>query len=509
MFESLSKGFESAALRLRNQGKFTLENLKEPLDSIQRTLLDADVHLDVIRKFTHDVQEKSLGAKVLLKAQGKSVTLSDHFIKICHDALIEILTAPKTTDNFLKGLTQKSHSPHIIFFVGLQGAGKTTHVGKLAFLLKTKNLKVGLIAADTQRPAAKEQLKLLGEQVKAPVFTTESSDAYSIVKEGISHFSDQDVILVDTAGRLTVDSVLMNELVTLNQKFSPENILLVMDGMIGQDSLTTALAFKEKLPLTGAILTKLDGDTRGGAALSLSYMTHLPIFFIGTGEKLNLLETFRAEGMASRILGMGDVLSLMDDFEKAIDSKTEKNLENIQKGHFSFSDYENMMQTLFKMGPLQGLLSKMPFKLPQLPAGIDDKTLKKKVHMIQSMTKYEKNHPDSFKGPQALSRMQRIAKGSGNPLNAVQDLIQEFFKMKQMLPLLSGMSAMGGGIPGMKPPSSEQEKPALFGASVKLEELKKMASMGKAMKGSLSASQIAEVNRELKRKKQEKAKKRK
>ena len=533
MFELISNGFKEASLKFKGQSTFNEENMAPALDVVKRALLNGDVDFKVTKDFLENVKIKCLGEVVKIKSKsGNKIRIDDHFIKICHDEITDLLGGNSTQ------IIKNTKGPTVIMLVGLQGAGKTTHAAKIARLLSQNPHKMRplLIAADVYRPAAKDQLKILGEKLNIPVFTMDdSSDALEIAKKGLEYARQEwlDLVIIDTAGRLAIDEPLMKELHNIKDEVKPQNILLVLDAMIGQDAVRTASAFDSLLNLTGVILTKLDGDTRGGAALSIKKVTNKNILFVGTGETLDKLEEFRPEGMASRILGMGDIVGLVDDFHRAVDEEEmEKQQSRLMSGKFDFNDMENMLQTMKKMGSAKDIMSKIP--IPGLDQNAINQVSDKEVFgsgpIIQSMTKKERENPElllSNKSPNARGRISRIAKGCAKSEKAVKDLVDQFFHMKSMVDMMSGFG-FGGNDDGFmsKIPGLNQLK--------KMSGMAKMAKMmGGAGGGGLgdlssmfggampnfgggdvesrgfSTSDLAEINRMKKRKKEEKLRKQK
>ncbi len=452
MLETLSKGFKNARLKL--QGKTTLseENIKSALRDVRVSLLEADVELSVVRGFLSRVQERALGEVVTLKAPksvpgmppGMKVSAADHFIKICHDELVGLM-GPVDASVDLSG------NPAIIMMVGLQGSGKTTTTGKLAKMLLKQGKKPLLVAADIYRPAAIDQLMTLGRRLGVPVFSIKGMDPVQLCTLGVQQARNvgKDVVIFDTAGRLAIDNKLMNELVTIREKTQPGNIFFVADAMIGQDAVKTAREFDRLLGFTGFILTKLDGDARGGAALSIKEVTGKPIKFLGMGEGLDKLEEFRPEGLADRILGFGDVVGLMKDFEQVVDQETaEKDAVKMLKGNFTFTDFLKQIDMIRQMGSLRSIFEKLPGMGDMLgqipPEALDDGELLKVKAMIQSMTREERDNPDVLND----SRFQRIARGSGRQTQEVRDLYERFLQVRSMMGQL-GQSGLFGGMPGM------------------------------------------------------------
>ncbi len=467
MFDVLSKGFKSARLKLGGKAELTEENLAPALREVRTSLLQADVSLPVAKAFLERVKEKSLGEIVPLKGPGgqtMQVTPQDWFVKACYDELVELM-GPVDTSLDLDG------EPAVIMMVGLQGAGKTTTAGKLAKLLATDHKKKPLlVAADIYRPAAVEQLKVLGRRLGVPVFHEEGADPVTIARKGMvqARNTGRDVVIVDTAGRLAIDDQLMKEVEDIKAVTKAQNILFTVDAMIGQDAVRTAKTFDERLDFTGFVLTKLDGDARGGAALSIKEVTGKPVKFLGQGEELDQLEEFRPEGMAQRILGMGDIVGLMQDFEKHIDQKTaEKDTEKLLKGEFSYDDFVRQLATIRRMGPLKQIFARMPIisgMMDQIPEeAFDDRELDRTLAIIGSMTRQERNFPDVLDGN--VSRMERIAIGCGRTLEDVEALHERFSQAQQMMKGFGGLMGnpdalanvakmaeqmqAGGGFPGM------------------------------------------------------------
>jgi len=448
MLDVLSEGFKEAKLKLKGKAVLNESNVKEAIEAIRKSLLEADVEYSVTRNFLQRVQEKALGQEVQLKAgKGDSrmaVTPADHFVAICKEEL-EQLMGPVNAE-----LTMAVNRPTTIMMVGLQGSGKTTSTGKLAkYLVATHKKKPLLVAADIYRPAAVQQLKVLGERIGVPVFHKDGADPVTICKEAMQKAFDLgcDVVLFDTAGRLTIDSALMQELADIQTATRPDNVLLVCDAMMGQDAVTTAKSFDERLNLSGVIMTKLDGDARGGAALSIKEVTGKPIKFLGMGEDLDRLEEFRPEGLASRILGLGDIVGLMQDFQKVAEDDQEAQALKLLQGQFSYIDFYKQIEMIQKMGSLKDLIAKMPMQ-DMIPKGanIDDRELTKVKAMIDSMTKRERIGQDGLD----RGRMARIAKGAGRPVKEVEELHKRFTAMKKMMGMLGkNMGGMLGKIPGM------------------------------------------------------------
>jgi signal recognition particle subunit SRP54 len=451
VFDALKKGFREAQNRLAGLDELDSKNIQPALREVRLSLLEADVELGVVKRFLARVEEKAVGRTVqtTVKHGGEKhrVSASDQFVKVCHDELIEMMSHEGDAIRFADGGRTG------IMMVGLQGSGKTTTTAKLARLLTKEGKKPLLVAADMQRPAAVEQLKVLGEQVDVPVFNVAGASPLEICKAADAEAKrlGRDVIVYDTAGRLAIDELLMTELGDIQKEVHPENVFLVIDAMIGQDAVKTAAAFNERLGITGVVLTKLDGDARGGAALSVKEVTGAPILFAGVGEGTDKLEEFRPEGMAGRILGMGDVVGLMKDFEDVVDQKkAEEDAARMLSGQFSLEDFLTQVKTIQKMGSLKDLVERMPGLGGMMPPGVDldDRELVRIEAMIQSMTPYERTDPNSLiREPR---RVTRIARGSGTPEQAVTELVQKFLFMQQMMTGMGGDMGMLGKIPGLK-----------------------------------------------------------
>ncbi len=451
MFEALTKGFREAQNRLAGLTELDEKNIKPALKEVRESLLEADVELGVVKRFLANVEEKAIGQTLRIRVkhagETRSVSAAEAFVKICHDELVELMSDPGAGLVFAQGGRTK------LMMVGLQGSGKTTSSAKLAFFLTREKKKPLLVAADMQRPAAVEQLKVLGEKIDVPVFNIPGETPVNICRaaEAEAKKLGCDVIIYDTAGRLAIDSALMQELEEIKAAVRPDNILLVVDAMIGQDAVQTARGFHDRLTLTGVVLTKLDGDARGGAALSVKEVTGAPVLFVGMGETTDKLEPFRPEGMASRVLGMGDVVGLMQDFEEVIDKKqAEEDAMRMLSGQFSLEDFLSQVKMIQKMGSLKDLVDKIPGMGGMLPTGInlDDKELTRIEAMIQSMTKNERRDPQAL--IREPSRMKRISRGSGQPEAGVGELVQKFMFMKQMMGGMGGKLGMMGNIPGLK-----------------------------------------------------------
>ncbi len=482
MLETVSKGFRSAKNRLAGKSEITQELVDESLRDIRVSLLEADVAFDVVKKFVARVREKAIGEVVqttVTDKEGKKVKVSpgDHFVKICHDEL-EALMGPVDTSLKLKNKGQLSG----IMMVGLQGSGKTTTTGKLANKLLKEGRKPLLVAADIYRPAAVDQLKVLGQRLGVPVFHEPGMSPPDLAKKGYEAARQQgrDVVLIDTAGRLAIDEELMAELESIKGTVSPDNILLVCDAMIGQDSVRTAAEFDRRLTLDGFILTKLDGDARGGAALSIKDVTGKPIKFLGMGEGLDKLEEFRPDGLASRILGFGDIVGLMKDFEGVVDeSKAEQDAQKLLSGRFSMRDFVDQIRMVRKMGPLKDLLDKFPlFGEMSDQLNPDEKELDKIEALFNSMTEKERQDPSIITAP----RMERIAKGSGRKKEEVRELLGKFTMMQQVMGSIGQNPGLLGRIPGFKQIAQLQKMKGMdlggvFGKDAKMME-QAMGGMG-------------------------------
>ena len=441
MFENLSERLERSFKILKGEGRITEINVAETLKDVRRALLDADVNYKVAKTFTDTVKQKALGQNVLT-----SVKPGQLLVKIMHDELATLMGGTA------QELQLKSH-PSVILMAGLNGAGKTTLSGKLALLLKTKkNRRPLLVACDVYRPAAVEQLRVLAEQIDVPIYMNlESQDPVAIAREGIQHAKAKgyDTVIVDTAGRLAVDEELMREIAAIKEACQPDETLFVVDAMTGQDAVNTAKEFNDRLDYDGVVLTKLDGDTRGGAALSIRTVVDKPIKFVGTGEKMEALDVFHPERMADRILGMGDIVSLVERAQAQYDEEEAKKLQRkIQKNQFDFDDFLGQIQQIKKMGNLKELASMIPGVGKALKdIDIDDNAFKSIEAIIQSMTPKERKHPEILN----QSRKNRIAKGSGTTLQEVNRLVKQFDQTRKMMKMVTGskMGKMMGKMPMM------------------------------------------------------------
>lgn len=426
MFESLTEKLENAINKIKGYGTITEDNISDAMREVRLALLEADVNYKVVKEFTNKVKEKALGEEVK-----KSLKPGDVFLKILKDELLELLGDGNSSLDL-------SSNPSIIMLVGLQGSGKTTTIGKLANLLrKKKGKKPLLIAADVYRPAAIDQLKQLGRELNIEVYEEGQNDAVKIAENGVNYAKEKgyDLVLIDTAGRLHVDEKLMDELKSINEKVNPSEIILVIDAMIGQDAINVINGFNDKLPLTGTILTKMDGDTKGGVALSARHLTGVPIKFIGTSEKLDGLTEFEPERMVSRILGNGDIMSIIEKAESVIDEKEAMTTaKKMQSGKMDLEDFLSQLRQIKKLGPLENLLKLLPGarKMGLNNISIDPKQFARLEAIISSMTIKERKIPDIIKS----SRKQRIANGSGTSVQEVNKLLNQFDQMKKMMKMM-------------------------------------------------------------------------
>ena len=432
MFESLSDKLDRAFKVLKGHGRITEINVAETLKEVRKALLDADVNFKVAKQFTDTVKEKALGQNVLT-----SVSPGQLMIKIAHDELAQLMGGKQ------EELDLRSN-PTIILMSGLQGSGKTTLSGKLANFLKTKKQKhVLLVACDVYRPAAINQLKVLGEQLEVPVFSEEGNlNPVDIAKKGIAFAKEnhKNVVIIDTAGRLAIDEEMMNEIANIKKAVNPNEILFVVDAMTGQDAVNTAKAFNDRLNFDGVVLTKLDGDTRGGAALSIKSVVNKPIKFVGTGEKLDALDIFYPERMADRILGMGDIVTLVEKAQEQFDEVEAARLhKKMAKNQFNFNDFLGQLQQIKKMGNMKDLVGMIPGVGKALKdVEIDDNAFKGIEAIIRSMTNEERENPAVING----NRRQRIAKGSGTNIQEVNKLMKQFEEMKKMMRMMTNKDQM-------------------------------------------------------------------
>lgn len=442
-FESLTNKLQSVFKNMKNRGKLSEQDIKDAMREVKLALLEADVNFKVVRTFVKNVSEKAVGEEVM-----KSLTPGQQVIKIVKDEMVELLGGTQSK------LTFSNRPPTVIMMVGLQGAGKTTTSGKLGGLLKKQGKRPLLVACDVYRAAAIKQLQVVGGELELPVFTIEgSTDPVAIAGEAMEHARrhGNDVVIIDTAGRLHINEELMDELARMKETTSPHEILLTVDAMTGQDAVNVAESFHEKLGIDGVVLTKFDGDTRGGAALSVRSVTGKPIKFIGTGEKLSDIEPFFPDRIASRILGMGDVLTLIDKAQEAFDDEQAAELEKkIRSQSFNFEDFLTQLRQMKKMGPLNQMLGMIPgvdaSKLGDVQ--IDDKQMAHVEAIILSMTKDEREKPSIIN----FSRRQRIAAGSGRPIAEVNRLMKQFEQMKKMMKQMNSMTKAKHGKSKMRFP---------------------------------------------------------
>ena len=426
MFENLSDRLQDVVHKIKGYGKITEENISEMMREIRLSLLEADVNYKVIKEFTNNVKEKALGEEV-----NKSLNPGELFVKIVKDELTELLGGENTPLNI-------SGNPATLMLVGLQGSGKTTTIGKLAnYLRKNNKKKPLLVACDVYRPAAIDQLKQIGKELNIEVYSEGKGNPVEISKNAIKYAKDNgyDYVLIDTAGRLQIDESLMDELDNIQKEVNPDETILVIDSMMGQDAINVINGFNDKIKLSGVILTKLDGDTRGGVALSVKHLTNLPIKFIGVSEKMDGLTPFYPERMASRILGMGDILSIVEQVQSEIDEKeAEKTAKKMMKGNFDLEDFLNQLNQIKKLGPLENLLKLLPGakKMGLNNVNIDPKIMKRTEAIVLSMTPEERRDPSILKA----SRKKRIADGSGTTVTDVNKLLTQFEEMKKMMKMM-------------------------------------------------------------------------
>lgn len=427
MFENLSDRLQGVVHKIKGYGKITEENISEMMREIRLSLLEADVNYKVVKEFTNNVKEKALGEEV-----NKSLNPGELFVKIVKDELTELLGGENTPINL-------SGNPATLMLVGLQGSGKTTTIGKLAnYLRKNNKKKPLLVACDVYRPAAIDQLKQIGKELNIEVYSEGKGNPVEISKNSIKYAKDNgyDYVLIDTAGRLQIDESLMEELIYIQNEVNPMESILVIDSMMGQDAINVINGFNDKINLSGVILTKLDGDTRGGVALSVKHLTNLPIKFIGVSEKMDGLTPFYPDRMASRILGMGDILSIVEQVQSEIDEKeAEKTARKMMKGNFDLEDFLNQLNQIKKLGPLENILKLLPGakKMGLNNINIDPKIMKRTEAIVLSMTPEERRNPSILKA----SRKKRIADGSGTTVTDVNRLLKQFEDMKKMMKMMS------------------------------------------------------------------------
>lgn len=438
-FESLYEKISLTFKKLRSKGKLTEKDVRDSMREVRLALLEADVNFKVAKEFTNNVEERAVGVEVM-----ESLTPAQMVIKIVNEELTKLMGDENSKDEGSK-LNFSSKPPTVIMLCGLQGSGKTTHCAKLAFMMKKQGRRPLLVACDIYRPAAIQQLQVLGKQVGVEVFEMGSADPVEVSRKAVAYAKDHgnDVVILDTAGRLHVDDVLMNELKNLKSELNPREILLVVDAMTGQDAVNVAKSFNDLLDITGVILTKLDGDTRGGAVLSIKSVIGKPIKFVGTGEKMGNLEEFHPDRMASRILGMGDVLSLIEDATSNFDkNEAERMAQKLQKNSFDLEDLRNQMMQIKKLGPLKSIISKLPGMDRQLKnVDIDDRIIDRTCAMVLSMTLEERQNPKIIDS----SRKRRIAKGSGMKVEDLNKLLKQFEEMRKMMKRFGSKFGRGGG----------------------------------------------------------------
>lgn len=439
MFQNLSERLESAFKNLKGESRINDLNIANTVKDIRRALIDADVNFKIAKEFTDKVKDKAVGEKVI-----NAISPGQLMVKIVQDELTELMGGTEAPFNI-------TGNPAVILIAGLQGSGKTTFSGKLANYLKTKKGKSPLlVAADIYRPAAIDQLTVLAEQVGVDIYSErENKDAVTIALNAIKEAKakNKNVVIIDTAGRLAIDEVMMKEVADIKAAVNPAEILFVVDSMTGQDAVNTAKAFNDRLDFSGVVLTKLDGDTRGGAALSIKYTVNKPIKFVSSGEKLDTLDIFYPERMAQRILGMGDITTLVEKAQAQYDEVQAKKLEKkIRKNQFDFQDFLDQLQQIKKMGNLKDLMGMIPGVGKAIKdVDINDDAFKGIEAMISSMTPFERANPDSL----TPSRKQRIAKGSGKDIAEINAFMKQFEQMKQMMKMMNNMP-MGGRLPGMR-----------------------------------------------------------
>ncbi|MDN5359316.1 MAG: signal recognition particle subunit [Thermotogaceae bacterium] len=437
MFENLQEKLSKAFKSLKGQGKISEKNIKEAIRMVKMSLLEADVNYKIVKGFIAKVKEKAMGEEVM-----KSLTPDQQFIKIVNDELTKLMGEKTEKLKFV-------HRPSYLMMVGLQGSGKTTTAAKLSRKLKSEGKKILLVAADVYRPAAINQLEVLGEEIGVDVFAGDRKNALKIVEDTqeLAVKKNVDCVILDTAGRLHIDEKMMDELESIKKMVNPDEILMVIDAMIGQDALTTAKSFNERLEVTGFVLTKLDGDARGGVALSIREETGKPIKYVGVSEKTDGIEEFHPDRMANRILGMGDVLTLIEKVEQSVDQEKAKEMEKkFKKAQFTFDDFLDQLKQIQKMGSLSSILGMLPGANKIKNLDVDESRLTRISAIIQSMTKKERKNPKIIN----YSRKKRIASGSGQPLSEVTRLLKNFEDMKKMMKKMNkgsfkGLKGISGG----------------------------------------------------------------
>jgi signal recognition particle subunit SRP54 len=439
MFNNLTERLESAFKNLKGEARINELNIANTVKDIRRALIDADVNYKIAKEFTDKVKDKATGSKVI-----NAISPGQLMVKIVQDELTELMGG--TAADF-----EISGSPAVVLIAGLQGSGKTTFSGKLANYLKSQKKSPLLVAADIYRPAAIDQLKVLGEQINVDVYSEpETKDAVAIAQNAIKEAKtkNKNVVIIDTAGRLAIDETMMTEVANIKAAVNPTEILFVVDAMTGQDAVNTAKAFNDRLDFSGVVLTKLDGDTRGGAALSIQYTVHKPIKFVSSGEKLDTLDVFYPERMAQRILGMGDITTLVEKAQAQFDEEQAKKLEKkIRKNQFDFQDFYDQLQQIKKMGNLKDLMGMIPGVGKAIKdIDISDDAFKGVEAIISSMTPYERANPDVIN----QSRRNRLAKGSGKSIEDINALMKQFDQMKQMMKMMNKMPMSGMRMPGMR-----------------------------------------------------------
>jgi signal recognition particle subunit SRP54 len=517
MFETLTQGFRAAKQKFQGLAELNESTVDAALVDVRTSLLEADVGFEVVQDFCKRVKEKALGLIVKVRASSnervRRVTPEDHFVKLCHDELVDLMGPVDSSIRFAK------KGPTGIMVVGLQGSGKTTTVGKLARLLEKRGRRPLLVAADVYRPAAIDQLRILGEQLHMPVYSEPGGSPPLICEKAqrIAAESGRDTVLFDTAGRLAIDEPLMNELKEIKRRCNPANVLFVVDAMIGQDAVATAKSFHDWLAYDGVILTKLDGDARGGAALSVKAVTGKAVKYVGMGESLDRLEEFRPDGMASRILGRGDVVGLVTQFEEVVDEeKAEQDALRMLKGKFDMNDFLEQISVLKKMGPLGDLVDKIP-GVADANIQVDDRELVRIGSMISSMTNDERRHPERFiitsweevieggkrkKKRSAfydMGRLARVGRGCGRKESEVADLLNRFAMMRQVMMQLGASTGILGKIPGFK--GIAQAKKLLGGMD--MDQLASMMSTPSPERGHFQAPQRNQDRAKDKRKRKQ------